>query len=112
MTKKLFRHLPLVPFGEVLIPSFVERIGFCLDLDVPFVFDGTGYPDEPLSVGSICKYPPLALPVDKVAVGNPLTGLVGMPSPAPAKDTIPNVTVELGEALGTDAVAMIVGPAP
>jgi hypothetical protein len=100
--------LPLIPLGEVVLPSFIERIGFCLDLNVPFVFDGTGYSNEPLSRGFILKYPLLAFGVDKVAAGNPLTGFVGMPSPAPAEDTIPNVTIQLGKALGTDTVAMLI----
>ena len=89
----------------------IERVGVPLDLNVALRFDLLLYAQDLLAGRRISEPPGLSLPMGKVAVGDPAPGLVRMAALSPAIQAPPHEAVQLGEALATEDIAMIVRPA-
>ena len=73
-------------------------------------FDQLRNPDQAFTRIGITEAPATRFPVEEVAFGNPLTGLVRVALLTPAVESSPRVAVERCQLLGTEDVPMVVRP--
>ena len=113
-TKRRGRHQRQLSISilKVCFPVGVEWVGVALDLDMTLGFNRLLETDDVFTSRWISKAPGLAPLMGKGALGDPASSFVRVAEFRPAIEASPDDTVELRKRLATDAVAVVVRPAP
>ena len=97
---------------EVGLPGGVKRIGLAFDLEIALRFDCLPHSEQLLAGDRIREAPLFSRLRRKVAINEPAPGFARVTALGPAIHSLPDKIVELGEALTTDTMPMIVRPTP
>ena len=108
---RLQRHLS-ISILKVGLPVGVEWVGVALDLNMTLGFDRFLYTDDLFASRWISQAPGLARLMGKGALGDPAPGFVRVAELGPAIEPSPDEAVEVRKRFATDAVAVVVRPAP
>ena len=109
--RRLQRQVPIAVL-EVRLPVGIEWVGVALDLDIALRFDRLPNADDLCTGDRIGEPPGFPWLMGKVALYDPAPGFVRVVSFGPSIEPSPHEGVELGKRLATDAMAVIVRPAP
>ena len=104
-------NLLFIAILKVLLPLRIEWVGRRLYFDMPLPLDQLPNLDQTCACVGVGKSPALSLFTQKVALGDPASGFVGMAAFAPSVDSPTDKTVDFAERLSTDYMPMIVRPA-
>ena len=97
---------------EVGLPARIKGVGLAFDLAVTLRGDRQLHPENLFPGSRIGKAPGRTWRVRKVALSDPTAGFLRVALFSPSVQPPPDEVVEVAKGLATDAMTVVVGPAP